>query len=201
MCIRDSLNLNVPDLSKEEALRFSEQLREELNRHNYYYYIKDNPVITDDQYDKLLKNLFDLEKKYPEAITSDSPTQRIGAPLEGGFPTAVSYTHLDVYKRQHISLANPVDLTGTATEEDYEAAISAAVSDKNIDIIMIYIVFHVSTMTEKMLDIVAKYADKKPIIFCSIGADHTISMKNLLEKKNIPTFSSVEELSLIHISI
>jgi 3-hydroxypropionyl-CoA synthetase (ADP-forming) len=93
----------------------------------------------------------------------------------------------------HISLANPVDLTGTATEEDYEAAISAAVSDKNIDIIMIYIVFHVSTMTEKMLDIVAKYADKKPIIFCSIGADHTISMKNLLEKKNIPTFSSVEE--------
>jgi DNA ligase (NAD+) len=81
------LNLNVPNLSKEEALRFSEQLREELNRHNYYYYIKDNPVITDDQYDKLLKNLFDLEKKYPEAITSDSPTQRIGAPLEGGFPT------------------------------------------------------------------------------------------------------------------
>ena len=93
----------------------------------------------------------------------------------------------------HISLANPVDLTGTATEEDYEAAIAAAVADKKVDIIMLYIVFHVSTITEKMIDIIAKYADKKPIIFSSIGADHTIYMKNLLEEKGVPAFSSVEE--------
>ncbi len=76
-------------MSSEEALKYSEKLRGELNRHNYYYYIKDNPLITDDKYDRLLKNLFDLEKKYPEVITPDSPTQRIGAPLEGGFPAVV----------------------------------------------------------------------------------------------------------------
>ncbi len=93
----------------------------------------------------------------------------------------------------HISLANPVDLTGTATEEDYEKAISAAVSDENVDIIMLYIVFHVSTMTEKIIDIISKYAERKPIIFCSIGADHTLYMKKLLEKKDVPAFSSVEE--------
>ena len=93
----------------------------------------------------------------------------------------------------HISLANPVDLTGTATEEDYEAAIAAAVADKKVDIIMLYIVFHVSTMTEKMADIIAKYAKIKPLVFCSTGADHTMYMKSLLEGKNVPAFSSVEE--------
>ncbi len=62
-------------------------IRDELARHNYYYYIKDNPIISDAQYDRLMRNLEALEKKYPELITPDSPTQRIGAPLEGGFST------------------------------------------------------------------------------------------------------------------
>lgn len=93
----------------------------------------------------------------------------------------------------HVSLANPVDLTGTGTEADYEAVIAAACADKNVDIIMLYIVFHVSPITEAMIDIIAQYASIKPLIFCSIGADHTEYMKSLLEKKDVPAFSSVEE--------
>ncbi|MEA2016216.1 MAG: NAD-dependent DNA ligase LigA [Actinomycetota bacterium] len=62
-------------------------LREEIARHNYYYYIKDSPIISDAQYDRLMRNLEKLEKKNPGLVTPDSPTQRIGAPLEGGFST------------------------------------------------------------------------------------------------------------------
>jgi DNA ligase (NAD+) len=62
-------------------------LREEINKHSYYYYIKDNPVVSDAEYDNLMRSLEKLEEKYPELITPDSPTQRIGAPLEGGFKT------------------------------------------------------------------------------------------------------------------
>ncbi|MBU4450712.1 MAG: NAD-dependent DNA ligase LigA, partial [Actinobacteria bacterium] len=54
---------------------------------NYYYYIKDAPIISDADYDRLMKNLQILEGKFPDLITDDSPTQRIGATLEGGFKT------------------------------------------------------------------------------------------------------------------
>ncbi|MDD5658992.1 MAG: NAD-dependent DNA ligase LigA [Actinomycetota bacterium] len=81
------LDLNISKINKDDALHIAEKLRDELNRNNYYYYIKDNPIISDPEYDKLLRNLFELEKKFPEIVTSDSPTQRIGAPVEGGFPT------------------------------------------------------------------------------------------------------------------
>ncbi|MCX6384232.1 MAG: NAD-dependent DNA ligase LigA [Actinobacteria bacterium] len=76
-------------MNKGDAWLVAEKLKDELNRNNYYYYIKDNPVISDAEYDKLLRNLFDIEAKFPEIVTPDSPTQRIGAPLEGGFPTVV----------------------------------------------------------------------------------------------------------------
>ena len=53
-------------------------LRNELNKHNYNYYVLDNPVISDYEYDKLFSELKELENKNPELITSDSPTQRVG---------------------------------------------------------------------------------------------------------------------------
>ena len=87
--LEELLDPGIANISAEEAFRVAEKLREELNKHNYQYYIKDNPLITDDQYDRLLRNLSDIEKKYPHLITADSPTQRIGAPLEGGFPTVI----------------------------------------------------------------------------------------------------------------
>ena len=58
-------------------------LREEINSHNYSYYVLDNPEIPDSEYDRLLRELGELEQQNPELITSDSPTQRVGAtPLD-----------------------------------------------------------------------------------------------------------------------
>ena len=59
-----------------ERIKF---LREEINKHNYNYYVLDNPTISDFEYDKLFKELKDLEEKYPLLITPDSPTQRVGS--------------------------------------------------------------------------------------------------------------------------
>jgi DNA ligase (NAD+) len=55
-----------------------EKLREEINYHNYRYYILDDPSISDAEYDQLMKELMEWEKKYPQYITSASPTQRVG---------------------------------------------------------------------------------------------------------------------------
>lgn len=53
-------------------------LRRELEEHNYNYYVLDRPTISDFEYDRMLRSLEDLEAKYPELITPDSPTQRVG---------------------------------------------------------------------------------------------------------------------------
>ncbi|MDD5154775.1 MAG: NAD-dependent DNA ligase LigA [Desulfovibrionales bacterium] len=59
------------------------KLREDIHYHNYCYYVLDSPVISDAEYDRLMRELIELEDKYPHLITPDSPTQRVGAaPLE-----------------------------------------------------------------------------------------------------------------------
>lgn len=55
------------------------KLRDEIEDHNYHYYVLDDPKISDARYDELFKALQQLEKTYPELITADSPTQRVGA--------------------------------------------------------------------------------------------------------------------------
>lgn len=57
-------------------------LIKQINDHNYQYYVLDNPIISDYEYDSLMRELQNLEKKYPDLITPNSPTQRVGvAPL------------------------------------------------------------------------------------------------------------------------
>ena len=59
-------------------------LRQEINRHNHLYYVLDQPEIGDAEYDQLMRELKALEEQYPELITTESPTQRVGAaPAEG----------------------------------------------------------------------------------------------------------------------
>jgi len=59
------------------------KLREEIQQHNYSYYVLDEPTIPDAVYDKLMLSLQKLEEKNPKLVTPDSPTQRVGAqPLE-----------------------------------------------------------------------------------------------------------------------
>jgi len=71
-------------MGKEQIKKEIQKLREELNFHNYKYYVENSPVISDYEYDQLLKKLEKLEKENPELKTPDSPTQRVGGqPLEG----------------------------------------------------------------------------------------------------------------------
>ncbi len=67
-----------------------EPLRREIREANYRYYVLDAPTISDDVYDSLMRRLVALETEFPSLITPDSPTQRVGAPLVGGF-TAVQH--------------------------------------------------------------------------------------------------------------
>jgi DNA ligase (NAD+) len=60
-------------------------LRDQIVDHNYRYYVLDDPIISDDEYDRLLRELEHLEKQHPDLITPDSPTQRVGAPPLSNF--------------------------------------------------------------------------------------------------------------------
>ena len=65
------------------------QLREELNQHNYNYYVLDKPVISDYEFDQKLKQLQDLESQYPDYFDENSPTQRVGGTITKNFQTVV----------------------------------------------------------------------------------------------------------------
>ena len=54
-------------------------LRSEINHHNHRYYVLDDPVVGDAEYDTLMRELRRLEEEYPELVTAGSPTQRVGA--------------------------------------------------------------------------------------------------------------------------
>ncbi len=62
-----------------------EKLKKEINDHNYNYYVLNKPRVSDFQYDVLLKELIDLEEKYPEYRTDDSPTRRVGSDITREF--------------------------------------------------------------------------------------------------------------------
>ena len=66
----------VPKEIRERVQR----LRREIEYHNYRYYVLNDPVISDPEYDALMRELEELERQYPELITPNSPTQRVGAP-------------------------------------------------------------------------------------------------------------------------
>ncbi|MBI2349996.1 MAG: NAD-dependent DNA ligase LigA [Deltaproteobacteria bacterium] len=68
---------------KKELLR----LRQEIEKHNYRYYVLDDPLVSDAEYDHLFRRLLDLEKQHPELASLDSPTQRVGAPPLEKFAT------------------------------------------------------------------------------------------------------------------
>jgi DNA ligase (NAD+) len=62
-----------------------DQLRAEIRKHDYYYYVLDNPLISDREYDLLMGELIRLEREHPELITKDSPTQRVGGEVGSAF--------------------------------------------------------------------------------------------------------------------
>jgi len=67
-------------MASEAIKKRAEKLREEIEYHNYRYYVLDQPEISDAQYDRLMRELEKLEDEYPELRSPNSPTQRVGAP-------------------------------------------------------------------------------------------------------------------------
>ncbi|MCF8331174.1 MAG: NAD-dependent DNA ligase LigA [Bacteroidales bacterium] len=83
----------------KSAKKKIEALREELHRHNYLYYVKAQPEITDYEFDMKMKELEKLEKEYPEFADKNSPSKRVGGDITKEFATVV-------HKRQMLSLSN-----------------------------------------------------------------------------------------------
>ena len=88
----------------EEIQQRIEQLRREINEHNVRYYVYDNPIISDAEYDLLLRELEKLEAQRPELITPDSPTQRVGTAPRSELATVA-------HRLPMLSLANAMDET------------------------------------------------------------------------------------------
>jgi DNA ligase (NAD+) len=88
--------------ARPSADRRARELREQLDDANYQYHVLDDPQISDAEYDRLLRELIDLEEAHPELRTPDSPTQRVGSIVAAGF---APYPH----GKPMLSLANAFD--------------------------------------------------------------------------------------------
>lgn len=76
-----------------------EQLRAELHKHNYQYYVLNQPSVSDLEFDQMMRQLQDLEARHPELYDPNSPTQRVGSDLNHEFQQVE-------HKRPMLSLAN-----------------------------------------------------------------------------------------------
>jgi DNA ligase (NAD+) len=91
---------NVSDMSQTVGA-----LREKIRRHEHFYYVLDQPQISDAEYDELLARLTAFEQQHPELVTTDSPTQRVGGAPREGFAKVTHLTRM-------ISLDNAFDAEG-----------------------------------------------------------------------------------------
>ncbi len=90
-------------ISVPEAKKKIGELKEIIEKHNYFYHVQDNPQISDHAYDQMMQELVQLESQFPEFLTADSPSQRVGGKPLKGFETV---THL----RPLLSLGNAFNL-------------------------------------------------------------------------------------------
>ncbi|MFA5839465.1 MAG: NAD-dependent DNA ligase LigA [Candidatus Margulisiibacteriota bacterium] len=89
-------------MNKEKSEHEIYKLREKIRRHEYLYYVLDKPEISDLEYDKLYRQLVELEKEHPDLITANSPTQRVGGQPLKSFKTVI-------HKSPLLSLDNAMD--------------------------------------------------------------------------------------------
>ena len=75
----------APDVSDAQEQALMAQLREQLHHHAYLYYTLDAPEVPDAEYDRLFRQLQDLEARHPDCVTPDSPTRRVGGPVLEAF--------------------------------------------------------------------------------------------------------------------
>ena len=84
----DEGGVSIPNDAGLAAVRAGE-LRADLNRANYLYYVEQATVMSDAEYDRLFRELLAIEEQFPDLVTADSPTQRVGAPPSGEFAEVV----------------------------------------------------------------------------------------------------------------
>lgn len=107
-------------MTSEKAELQLKQLQNLLNKYNYEYHVLDNPSIPDAEYDKLMKQLTDLEKEFPELITPDSPSQRVGGASLSAFEKVTHETPM-------LSLANAFS---EADLRDFDRRVRQAIGDE-----------------------------------------------------------------------
>ena len=81
------IHTGVECMDRNVAIKEIERLRAEINKHNELYYVKDEPVISDADYDRLMQQLLKWEQEFPDLVTPDSPTQRVGGKPSEAFAT------------------------------------------------------------------------------------------------------------------
>ena len=100
-----------------------EKLREELRRHEYLYYVQDDPEISDVKFDRMMEDLKRLEAEHPELVTADSPTQRVGGAPRKGFET-----------RRHAPAMMSLDNTYSTEElEDFDRRVRELSGREKVD--------------------------------------------------------------------
>ncbi|MEW6276870.1 MAG: NAD-dependent DNA ligase LigA, partial [Bacillota bacterium] len=110
----------------EQARERAERLRREIAYHDYRYYVLDAPEITDAQYDQLMRELLAIERQYPELVTPDSPTQRVGGKPREGFVTVAHLTPM-------LSLANAF---GEEELRDFDRRVRAALPGEKVEYVV-----------------------------------------------------------------
>jgi len=107
-------------MDKDSAKHHIDELTQQLRQHNYNYYVLSKPTITDSDFDRILKELEELEKKFPEFLQPDSPTQRVGGEPTKDFKSVV-------HKYPFLSLSN------TYSEQeirDFDTRVRKAIGDE-----------------------------------------------------------------------
>ncbi len=133
----------IPSTPRAAEKRAAE-LREQINHHNYRYYVLDDPVISDAEYDRLLVELQEIEAAYSELVTPDSPTQRIGAPPKDELGTI---THrLPMMSLQSAFDEDAVRSFVRTCEENAEAEIDF-VADPKFDGLAVELVYENGVLT------------------------------------------------------
>ena len=101
--------------SPNDARRQADELRAAIRHHEHQYYVLDTPEISDAEYDRLMRQLQDLEDRHPDLITPDSPTRRVGGKAREGF--------------QKIRHSSPMLSLDNALDEEELRAFDARVRD------------------------------------------------------------------------
>lgn len=114
------------EISKKQAQERINFLRRELNRHNYRYYVLNDPEITDFEYDVMMMELASLEKMYPELASPDSPTVKVGSDIEGK-PSGTREFRQYRHRWPMLSLSNTYNIEEL---QDFDRRIREAAGEK-----------------------------------------------------------------------